>query len=82
MRKAWAPPFMEVAMRLCPSFICGACSCLEEGALTAERTYSAQIAVRTVSVESYNTDSEFGARVSPSELPAAKTLHFSGLGNL
>jgi hypothetical protein len=33
-------------------------------------------------VESYNTDSEFGARVSPSELPAVRALHLSGLGNL
>jgi hypothetical protein len=33
-------------------------------------------------VESYNTDSELCVRVSPSELPAARALHFSGLGNL
>jgi hypothetical protein len=54
----------------------------EEGALIAGRTYSAQIAVRTVSVESYNTDSELCVRVSPSELPAARALQFSGFGNL
>jgi hypothetical protein len=38
--------------------------------------------MRTVSMESYNTNSEFGARVSPSELPVGRVLQFSGLGNL
>jgi hypothetical protein len=33
-------------------------------------------------VESYNTDSEFGARVSPLEFPTARVPQFSGLGNL
>ena len=34
----------------------------EEGALTVGRTFRAQIAVRTVSVESYNTDSKYCGR--------------------
>jgi hypothetical protein len=38
--------------------------------------------MRTVSVESYNIYLEFGARVSPSELPVGRALHFSGFGNL
>jgi hypothetical protein len=41
-----------------------------------------EFAFRTVLVESYNTDSEFGARVSPSKLLAARALQFSGFGNL
>jgi hypothetical protein len=79
---------MEVAWRLRPSFICGSCSCLEEGALEEEgaliagRSCSGQIALRTVSVERYLTYSELCSRVSPSELQGARALHFSGLGNL
>jgi hypothetical protein len=48
---------MEVAWRLRPSFICGSCSCLEEGALEEEgaliagRSCSGQIVLRTVSME-------------------------------
>jgi hypothetical protein len=45
------PPFMEVAWRLRPSFICGSCSCLEKGTLIVGRSCSGQIALRTVSVE-------------------------------
>jgi hypothetical protein len=51
------PPFMEVAKRLRPSFICGSCSCLEEGAIDEEgtliagRSCSGQISLRIVSVE-------------------------------
>jgi hypothetical protein len=88
VRKAWAPPFMEVAKRLTPLFICGACSCYEEGTLEEEgvqlvgRTCSGQFALRTDLVESYNTDSEFGARVSPSELPFGRELQCSGFDNL
>jgi hypothetical protein len=33
-------------------------------------------------VESYSIDSEFGARVSPLELPVGRAIQFSGLGNL
>jgi hypothetical protein len=33
-------------------------------------------------VESYNTDSKFGARVSPLELPVGREFQFSGFGNL
>jgi hypothetical protein len=33
-------------------------------------------------VESYSTDSEFGARVSPSELSVGRELQFNGFGNL
>jgi hypothetical protein len=57
VRKSWVPPFMEVARRIRPSFICGYCSYEEEGALEEEgaqlagRTYNGQIALRTVSVE-------------------------------
>jgi hypothetical protein len=54
----------------------------EEGAQTAGRTYRAQMAVRTVSVESYSTDSEYCGRVSPSDLPFSRALQFNGLGNL
>jgi hypothetical protein len=48
---------MEVPWRLRPSFICGDCSCLEEGALEEEgapiagRTCSGQFALRSDSVE-------------------------------
>jgi hypothetical protein len=57
MREAWAPPFMEDSWRLRPSFICGACSSFEEGALEEEGTYLAStsytwtIADLSVSVE-------------------------------
>jgi hypothetical protein len=56
VEESLAPPFMEVARRLRPSFICGSCSCLEEGALEegtliVGRSCSGQIALRTVSVE-------------------------------
>jgi hypothetical protein len=54
----------------------------EEGALIAGRTYSAQIEVSIVLVERNNTDSELCVRVSPSELPTARVLQFSGFGNL
>ena len=54
----------------------------EEGTLIARWTCCGHIALRTVSAESYNTDSELCARVSPSELPTARALHFTGLGNL
>ena len=54
----------------------------EEGALTTGRTFRAQIAVRTVSVESYGTDLEYCGRVSPSELSFSRELQFSGLDNI
>jgi hypothetical protein len=54
----------------------------EEGTLIARWTCCGQIALRTVSAESYNIDSELCARVSPSELPTARVLHFSRFGNL
>jgi hypothetical protein len=82
VRKAWAPTFMVVANKLSPSFICGASSYYEEGAQLAGRTCRAQIAVRTVSVESYSTDSEYCGRVSPLELSFSRALWLSGLGNI
>ena len=54
----------------------------EEGALTARRTFRAHIAMRTVSMESYSTDSEYCGKVSPLELPMSRVLHFNGFGNL
>jgi hypothetical protein len=45
-------------------------------------TCSGQFSLRIVLVEIYNTDSEFGARVSPSDIPVARMLQFSGFGNL
>jgi hypothetical protein len=52
MREAWVPPSMEGSWRLRPSFICGGCSCLEEGAHLAGTSYSWMIADPSVSVES------------------------------
>jgi hypothetical protein len=40
----------------------------------AGRTCRGQFALRTVSVESYNTDSEYYGRVYPSELPVGREL--------
>ena len=54
----------------------------EEGASSAERTFRAQIAVRFVSMGSYNSVSEYCGRVSPSELQVSRALQFNGLGNL
>jgi hypothetical protein len=48
----------------------------------AGRTFRAQIAVRSVSVESYNSVSEYCGRVSPSELSFSRALQFSGLDNI
>jgi hypothetical protein len=44
MRESWAPPSMEGSWRLIPSFVCGVCSCLEEGAHLAGTSYSWMIA--------------------------------------
>jgi hypothetical protein len=82
--RAWAPPFMEGSRRLRAQFICGCCSCLEEGALEEEgapitgRSCSGQIPLRTVLVERQHTRAHCGARVSPSKLKGARALHFNG----
>jgi hypothetical protein len=87
LRETWAPPFMEVTWRLRPSFICGCCSCLEEGALEEEgasiagRSCSGQMALRIDSVERLHTTASLCARVFSPELQGARVLHFSGLDN-
>jgi hypothetical protein len=59
-------------------FICGFCSCLEEGALIEGRSCSGQIPLRKDSVERLHTTSSFCERVSSPELQGARVLHFSG----
>jgi hypothetical protein len=54
----------------------------EEGALSAWRNFRAQIAVREVSVHSYNLVSDYCGRVSPLEFSFSRALQFNGLDNI